>query len=73
MGTPLSCLRCEAPMELGYVLDQSDAGRSEQRWVQGPPEPSLWMGLQIGGRHTHAVRTYRCTRCGWLESYAVGE
>jgi ribosomal protein L37E len=28
------------------------------------------MGLKLAGRERHAVVTYRCSACGYLESYA---
>jgi hypothetical protein len=28
------------------------------------------MGLNLAGRERHAVVTYRCSACGYLESYA---
>ena len=57
-------------MEEGYVLErgESNAKRVAQ-WVEGSPERK-WYGLKTKGRDVLDVRTIRCTKCGYLESYA---
>lgn len=58
-------------MEPGFLLDRGHANASqEQQWVQGDVERSFWTGIKTKGREQHAVRTFRCPRCGYLESYA---
>jgi len=58
-------------MEEGFMVDRGSKGMpSDQRWVEGQVERSFWTGLKTKGRETFAVRTYRCERCGYLESYA---
>ncbi len=70
-NTP-NCLRCQSTMELGFMLDLGDANsRKVARWVEGTPEKSFWLGLKIEDRATLDVVTYRCSRCGFLESYAM--
>ncbi len=65
------CLRCRGRMEPGFVLDRGHYSQpAEQRWVEGSPEPSFWSGLKTRGREVFGVITYRCDRCGYLESYA---
>ena len=44
--------------------------RDKQKWVEGEPERSFWQGLKTRDREQHPVRTFRCARCGYLESYA---
>jgi hypothetical protein len=39
-------------------------------WVEGQPVPSIWKGTRLEGKQRHHVVTYRCERCGYLESYA---
>jgi hypothetical protein len=59
-------------MEEGFLLDQARSpAYSVQRWVEGTPQPSFWMGLKIGDKKVRTVTTTRCTRCGFLESYAL--
>jgi hypothetical protein len=58
-------------MEEGFILDLGEGdSRRVAQWVSGPPEPSFWMGLKTKGKPKHPIRTFRCTRCGFLESYA---
>jgi hypothetical protein len=59
-------------MAEGFVLDRSESGRKVSAWVEGAPVRSLWLGLSLRGRRKIEVQTLRCTRCGFLESYAVG-
>jgi hypothetical protein len=58
-------------MEPGYVMDHTgqSAGLAPQ-WVEGAPEKSFWTGVRTTGRAVLPVTTYRCERCGYLESYA---
>jgi hypothetical protein len=38
--------------------------------VEGQPEESIWTGTKTRGKHQVRITTYRCTGCGYLESYA---
>ena len=59
-------------MSEGFVIDRGHANaQSQQKWVEGEPTKSFWYGLQTKGRESFQVRTYRCERCGYLESYAI--
>lgn len=67
----LECPRCRGAMEIGVVLDRGEAdGLNAPEWMQGEPEKSFWTGLKTKGRERLPVRTYRCQKCGYLESYA---
>ena len=57
-------------MEAGYVIDEGYGTRTVANWVAGEPERSIWTGLKLRGKDKLAVTTYRCRRCGYLESYA---
>jgi hypothetical protein len=59
-------------MEPGLVLDVAHGEVRQQQWLEGEPERSFWVGLKTKGRESHPVRTFRCDRCGYLESYAIG-
>jgi hypothetical protein len=70
---PIECLRCRGRMEEGFVADFQDRfTKFPIRWYPGRPEPSLWSGTWSGGE-PGVIRTYRCVRCGYLESYAHPE
>ena len=57
-------------MEQGYLLDESYGRRLPGKWAEGAPEFSMWTGLKLRGRRQLEIATYRCSRCGYLESYA---
>jgi hypothetical protein len=58
-------------MEEGFFLEKGDAGvLSPQAWVTGKPQKSLLTGVTLKGKRVFDVETYRCTGCGYLESYA---
>jgi hypothetical protein len=60
-------------MAEGYVIDVNQHSvRSVSTWVEGAPEKSFWLGLKLGNRAQYKVQTWRCGRCGFLESYAKG-
>jgi len=71
----LACPKCGGAMEAGFILDKGipTGSVSSSEWVDGTPEPSIWTGLKLRGRERHPVTTYRCTACGFLESYAPAE
>ena len=72
MARGLECLRCSGAMERGFVIDKAHYSVPDtQNWVEGAPERSFWMGLRMKGREVVPVVTWRCERCGYLESYAA--
>ncbi len=68
----VSCPKCTGNMEEGFLLDVTRGANRQATWVQGRPELSFWTGLKIKGKPQRRVTTLRCTRCGYLESYATG-
>jgi hypothetical protein len=59
-------------MSAGFIVDQGYGSASVSTWQDGAPK-SYWLGgikLQKGDQIE--VTTYRCERCGFLESYAHG-
>jgi hypothetical protein len=70
--TPSICQRCSGPLELGYVLEIGDSNaRSVSQWISGAPERGFMFGLKTRNRRSLPVTTFRCTLCGFLESYAL--
>jgi hypothetical protein len=66
-----NCAKCDGPMEEGFLLDHGHYNKlMTEQWVEGRPETSFWMGLKTSGKKVRSVTTTRCTRCGFLESYA---
>lgn len=66
----LSCPKCRARMEPGFLVDRTYGSDESAQWVEGAPERSFWTGVKTSGRSRRAVDTSRCTACGYLESYA---
>ena len=51
------------------MLDESYGSRKPSKWVEGTPE--YWFfNLKVRGKRQLEIATYRCSRCGYLESYA---
>jgi hypothetical protein len=70
----LKCVRCQGRMEIGVVVDRAHSGMpTRETWVQGIPKWSRWMGLTIKGLPKFPVVSYRCEKCGYLDSYANPE
>jgi len=67
------CPKCKAPMQEGFILETNDRGNlGADQWIEGVPEYSYWtVSLQTKNRKKYHVTTYRCARCGYLESYAL--
>ena len=66
-----SCPRCSGTMSIGVVPDYGDGNYGFQpRWVEGEFEKNWYGSIQTKNRRVLLVETYRCERCGFLESYA---
>ena len=77
MSDSLTCPRCSAEMERGFIMDASEAGPKQSVWVEDVPETATFLGMQVAkgvvkvrGKRRLIVDTYRCTKCGLLESHA---
>ena len=58
-------------MEPGFLIDKGDHSMpSQQQWAEGIAERSFWSGLKLKGREKILVVTFRCPRCGLLQSFA---
>lgn len=64
------CPKCRSAMDVGFIKDESYGTTHVTEWVEGEPEKSVWTGTKTSGRQLMPVTTYRCTSCGYLESYA---
>jgi hypothetical protein len=71
MARSRTCPKCQASMVEGFVLDKSDNGRAVSTWLEGAPQKSFWTGIKLRGRKPIEIATWRCTSCGFLESFAV--
>ena len=64
------CPKCRARMDEGFIKDQTHGAVLASKWVEGPPEKSFWRGIKTRRKKQVQVMTYRCSKCGYLESYA---
>jgi hypothetical protein len=71
MKGSVECMRCHAHMESGWLVDATHAGYEQENWSPGEPQPSFWTGLKVGKDQVIPVTTFRCPKCGYVESYAV--
>jgi hypothetical protein len=60
-------------MEQGFVLDNTHGGRLVSQWAPGAPLESFWVGTKLPHDDLIPIGTYRCSSCGFLESYARDE
>jgi len=58
-------------MSVGFILDSTDGSRKVASWVEGKPVRG-WFSVKTGKKETHEIQTWRCGKCGFLESYAKG-
>lgn len=66
--TPI-CSKCGSEMQEGFVPDNAHGAMLPSRWAEGVPEKSFWTGTKQPDRQV-PITTFRCPRCGYLESYA---
>ena len=69
--TPAECPTCRIAMEQGFLIDRAHLNvPSRSEWSEGQPEITWWRGLKLKGHERIATVTFRCSRCGLLQSYA---
>ena len=67
----IQCPKCNAEMVQGFIFDRSDGGqRRVINWVDGAPEKYFWTVTRVPEEKCVPVGTFRCSVCGFLESYA---
>jgi predicted nucleic-acid-binding Zn-ribbon protein len=68
--TTMICPKCNGEMQEGFIAEYRRDGIQVSEWVAGPPqEPSFW-GSIVSNKDRLPITVFRCTRCGYLESYA---
>ena len=63
------CMKCGGTMSEGFISDTGYGSLEVAKWQEGRPQKSFWTGIKKGDPQL-AIRTMRCKRCGFLESYA---
>jgi predicted nucleic-acid-binding Zn-ribbon protein len=65
----IPCEKCGTTMEEGFILDTGLGHATAGTWVEGELGSRPW-AVKLEGRQRFAIATYRCPKCGYLESYA---
>ncbi len=70
------CPKCKSAMEPGYLVDRSWAAAPVNRqvgWARGEAERTAFGNVRpTSGLDAIPNVTFRCSGCGYLESYAPG-
>jgi len=66
----LTCPKCQGEMEEGFRPDFMMGGAIPEQWAPGAPKKTLWFKLHPDIQVLRRVKTFCCTQCGYLESYA---
>jgi hypothetical protein len=61
-------------MVQGFIVDHHAGGkRLVSTWVEGAPQKAIWRVTKFPAEKCLAVGVFRCSACGFLESYAGPE
>ena len=69
MALKLTCSKCNSDMQQGVVVDLSYAGILRSMWVEDQAD-NLSPGTADNHKRKLKTITYRCSNCGFLDSYA---
>jgi hypothetical protein len=64
------CDRCGGSQQEGFLLDSSHNAVRVGHWAEGVPEYWILRVLKMRGRRKLPIQSWRCMRCGKLESFA---
>ena len=67
------CPKCDGKMKQGFVVDHSQGALIVSNWVAGAPTKSFWTRTKVPPMSMVPIGTFRCSDCGFLESYARKE
>jgi predicted nucleic-acid-binding Zn-ribbon protein len=71
VNSNITCPKCKSAMEEGFIADHTaQSSATVSKWVEGEPKRSFWLGIKTDSEVNLPVKTFRCIRCGYLESYA---
>jgi ribosomal protein L44E len=70
MALRFNCSKCNSDMQQGLVVDLSYAGIIQSMWIEDQPENSVVAGIADHHKRKAKTITYRCSNCGFLDSYA---
>jgi len=64
------CGKCGGSQKEGFLLDFVHNSATIGHWAEGVPEYWILKILKMKGRRKLPIQSWRCTKCGYLESYA---
>lgn len=68
------CVKCGTDMEEGFALDRTGGKHDVMSWVSSRALVKLFggggAGAKLSSGDSHAIKSFRCTKCGYLELYA---
>ncbi len=70
------CPKCSSPMKPGCPLDISENSKLVPYWSNELPLVQNWLIAEVivpRQLPTHRLMGFSCTRCGFVELYAVSE
>lgn len=69
------CPKCSGDMMQGFTCGREGPNRVVSTWVDGTPEKVGWLFPQVEAPTDKCipVGVFRCSECGFLESYARPE
>ena len=70
------CPKCNGEMVQGFTYGRDGPNRVVSTWVEGAPEKVGWLFVQAKEAPPDKcvpVGVFRCSACGFLESYARPE
>ena len=69
-----NCPKCDGHMVQGFVVDRKHGGEIKvSSWVEGAPKKAFWFGTAAPDEKQIPIGTFRCSDCGYLESFASDE
>ena len=67
-----TCPKCNRAMEIGFVADVAYGVIMQSNWTAGITVPRRFFGgIKWRLQDSSPITTYRCSGCGFLESYAA--
>jgi hypothetical protein len=67
------CPKCNGEMVQGFSFESQGPRRIVSQWVEGVPEKTILHGTNAPKEKQIPIGMFRCTACGFLESYARPE
>lgn len=65
-----NCPKCGGEMAEGFI-PELNLGYLVPFWVVGKPETDCLGSLKVAGKDQYQIETFRCAKCGYLESFAT--